>query len=249
MLAAAIGLSACGAGSDSAADDASATTAAVIPETTAAASEVAPVDDDEDHDDEDGDHDDEDGDHGDEDGDHGDEDGDHGDEDGDHGDEDGDHDDEDGDHDDEDGSLGAHEHGTADLSVAWIDAEVAINLTSPTFNVFGFEYVPTTDEDLAFETDRTEALSAAGVITINDEAGCMLADPVETTVERDGSHSEITVSWRFVCDDPDRVEELDASQLFAEFPNFEDIDAQWISESDQSAAELSPSATTLSLRR
>ncbi|MFT6292981.1 MAG: hypothetical protein ACJAR2_003601 [Ilumatobacter sp.] len=207
MLAAAIGLSACGAGSDSAADDASATTAAVIPETTAAASEVAPVDDDEDHDDEDGDH------------------------------------------DDEDGSLGAHEHGTADLSVAWIDAEVAINLTSPTFNVFGFEYVPTTDEDLAFETDRTEALSAAGVITINDEAGCMLADPVETTVERDGSHSEITVSWRFVCDDPDRVEELDASQLFAEFPNFEDIDAQWISESDQSAAELSPSATTLSLRR
>ena len=215
MLAAAIGLSACGAGSDSAADDASATTASVIPETTAAASEVAPVDDGEDHDDED------------------------------HGDEDGDHDD----HDDESGSLGAHEHGTADLSVAWIDAEVAINLISPTFNVFGFEYVPTTDEDLAFETDRTEALSAAGVITINDEAGCMLADPVETTVERDGSHSEITVSWRFVCDDPDRVEELDASQLFAEFPNFEDIDAQWISESDQSAAELSPSATTLSLRR
>jgi hypothetical protein len=245
MLAAAIGLSACGAGSDSAADDASATTAAVIPETTAAASEVAPVDDGEDHGDEDGDHDDEDGDHGDEDGDHDDEDGDHDDEDGDHDDEDGDHDD----HDDESGSLGAHEHGTADLSVAWIDAEVAINLISPTFNVFGFEYVPTTDEDLAFETDRTEALSAAGVITINDEAGCMLADPVETTVERDGSHSEITVSWRFVCDDPDRVEELDASQLFAEFPNFEDIDAQWISESDQSAAELSPSATTLSLRR
>ena len=126
---------------------------------------------------------------------------------------------------------------------------MAIDLISPTFNVFGFEYEPTTSEDLAIETDRTEAISAASIITINDEAGCTLVDPVETEVERDGSHSEITVSWLFVCDAPDQVEELDATQLFAEFPNFKDVDAQWISASDQSAAELSPSATTLPLRR
>ena len=147
------------------------------------------------------------------------------------------------------GGLGAHEHGTAELSVAWIDGEVAIDLVSPTFNVFGFEYEPTSDEDLAIEADRTEALTADGVIAINDEAGCVLADPVATEVERDGTHSEITVSWLFVCDDPDEIDQVDVRGLFVEFPNFEDVDAQWISDSEQSAAELSPSTTILSLRR
>lgn len=164
-------------------------------------------------------------------------------------DEDGDHDGEDGDHDYASSGLGAHEHGTAEMSVAWIDAEVTIQLISPTINVFGFEYEPTTEEDLAVEADRTESLSAPGIMAINAEAGCALTDPVETEVEREGSHSEITVSWRFECGDADAVRELDTSELFAQFPSFEDIDVQWISESEQSAAELSPSATTLSLRQ
>ena len=217
---------------------------------------------DEDHADEDhGDEDHADEDHGDEDHadeDQGDEDHeDHGDEDhddhDDHGDEDHeDHDDEDHDdhdHDDEEsGGLGAHEHGAAEMSVAWIGADVSIDLISPTFNVFGFEYEPTTDEDIAIEADRTEALTADGIIALDDAAGCTLADPVETEVEREGSHAEITVSWQFSCDDPDAIEQLDASGLFAEFPNLEDVDAQWVSDSDQSAAELTPSSTTLALR-
>ena len=183
--------------------------------------------------------------HGDEDhDDHGDEDhDDHGDEDhDDHGDED--HDD----HDHESGGLGAHEHGTAELSVAWIDAEVSIELVSPTFNVFGFEYEPTTEEDLAIEADRTATLTTPDVIAINDEAGCSLTEPAETEVERDGSHSEITVSWVYDCENADEIAEVDASGLFAEFANFEDVDAQWVSESEQSSAELTPSAATLSLR-
>jgi hypothetical protein len=40
---------------------------------------------------------------------------------------------------------------------------------------------------------------------------------------------------------------VDAAGLFAEFPNFEDVDVQWVSESEQSAAELSPSATSFML--
>ena len=94
-----------------------------------------------------------------------------------------------------------------------------------------------------------EALTASGLISINDEAGCTLSDPVGTEIEREGSHAEITVSSSFVCDDPDEVTEVDVSELFSEFPAFEDIDVQWISESEQSSAELSPSATILTLRQ
>ena len=155
------------------------------------------------------------------------------------------HDDE---HDDEGSSgLGAHEHGTAEMTIAWFDDEVAIDLISPTFNVFGFEYEPVSDEDLAIEADRLTALTASGVIALNNEAGCSLAGPVATEVDRDGSHSEITVSWVFECENADDVSQVDAAGLFAEFPNVEDVDVQWVSESEQSAAELSPSATSFML--
>jgi hypothetical protein len=161
------------------------------------------------------------------------------------------HDDEHDEHDehDDEGSsgLGAHEHGTAEMTIAWFDDEVAIDLISPTFNVFGFEYEPVSDEDLAIEADRLTALTASGVIALNNEAGCSLAGPVATEVDRDGSHSEITVSWVFECENADDVSQVDAAGLFAEFPNFEDVDVQWVSESEQSAAELSPSATSFML--
>lgn len=271
-LAAALVGSGCGADGGSAADE------EVTPDVTSDAApstaEVAsdgPDDEDDDHDGaEDEDHDEKDGDdasddHDGEDEDHDDgehDDGEHDDEDhddedhddhDDH-DEDEDHDDhgEDEDHDDHDessGGLGAHEHGTAELSVAWIDTQVAIDLVSPTFNVFGFEYEPTSDEDLAAEADRTQALAEPNVASINDEAGCTLIDPVTTEVERDGSHSEITVSWLFECENADEVSEVDFSGLFAEFPNFENIDVQWVSNSQQSSAELSPSAAVIALQR
>lgn len=151
-------------------------------------------------------------------------------------------------HDNEAGTaLGAHEHGVAELSVAWSEGEMVVDLISPTYNIFGFEYEPTTDEDMALVADRTEALSAPGVLSINAEAGCTLADEITTDLEYEGNHAELTASWLFVCESPDEIKELDAAALFAEFPNLEDIDAQWASDSGQSSAELSPSATILEL--
>lgn len=247
------------------------------PTTTAAAAAEVEDDDHVDEDGDDHADEDADGDHGDEDGDdHGDEDGDddhadedHADEDGDdHGDEDHgdddkdehgdeDHDDEHGDddhgdddhddHDDDASGLGSHEHGGAELSVAWIGGDVAIDLISPNFNVFGFEYEPETDEDVAIEADRIEALTSPGLIAVNDEAGCTLTEPASTEVEREGSHSEITVSWLFTCANPDEISDVDLGGLFNEFPSFEDIDAQWVSDSAQSSAELTPAAAVLRL--
>lgn len=134
----------------------------------------------------------------------------------------------DDDHDDHDssGGLGAHEHGTAEMTVAWIDGDVVIELISPTYNVFGFEYEPETAEDIALAADQTEALSAAGTIAINDEASCALTEPVNTKVEQESTHSEITASWLFTCANPDEISLVDATTLFAAFPNFEDVDVQ-----------------------
>lgn len=102
---------------------------------------------------------------------------------------DADHDDEDhdDDHADSTGGFGAHEHGVAELSVAWSEGDVIIDLISPTYNIFGFEHEPSTDEELALVAERTDALSEPGVLTINAEAGCDLADDVVTELESKGA--------------------------------------------------------------
>lgn len=191
---------------------------------------------DEDHDDEDHDDDEyDDEDHDDED---------HDDEDHDDEEHDNEHDE---DHDDEAAGLGAHEHGVAELTVAWSGGDMVVDLITPTFNIFGFEYEASTDEDIAVVAERTAALSAPGIISVNVEADCSLDGEVVTELEYEGSHAELTASWVFVCGDPDEIEQLETAPLFAAFANLEDIDAQWASDSGQSAAELSPSATSLRL--
>jgi hypothetical protein len=124
---------------------------------------------------------------------------------------------------------------------------VVIDLISPTFNVFGFEYEATTDEDKELVADRRGVLAEPEIMALNAEAQCELVADVATELEYEGSHAELTASWLFTCSSPDEIRELDVAALFAEFPNLEDIDAQWASPSGQSAAELSPSSTVLSL--
>ena len=145
------------------------------------------------------------------------------------------------------GGLGAHVHGLAELFVATSDDDLVIDLVSPTHNIFGFEHEPVTDEELDLVAKRTEVLSGPGVFVVNAEAGCELTGEVDTRLEFEGDHAELTASWQFSCEHPDEIDQIDAAGLFAEFPNLEDVDAQWVSASAQSAAELSPSATVLDL--
>ena len=143
--------------------------------------------------------------------------------------------------------LGAHEHGAADLTVAVAGPDVVLELISPAQNVFGFEHEAVSDDDLATVADRTDVLKEGDVLAVNDEAGCSLSEPGSTQIVQDGSHSELTASWTYACDNPEEIAAIDASTLFAEFPNFEDVDVQWISDSAQGAGELSPSEDSLRL--
>ncbi len=165
-----------------------------------------------------------------------------------HGDDD--HDDEHGDddhddeHDDDSSGLGSHEHGTADLTLAWVENDIVINLTGPTQNVFGFEYEAETEDDRATVADRTDALTGLGILNLDGSAECEL-DDLTTELDQDGSHSEIMVSWTVACSSPAEFIELDLTPLFDEFPGFEDIDVEWLTATNQSATELSPSQPKL----
>lgn len=158
-----------------------------------------------------------------------------------------DHGDEDHGDDESSGGLGAHEHGTAELTVAWAATEVVVDLVSPTHNIFGFEHEPSTDDEEALVLDRMSALTAPDALVFNVEAGCSLMGDPSTEIEYDNGHAEVEASWVFACEHPEDIRELDLSSLFGEFPNLTEIDAQWASPAAQSAAQLSPEQAVLGL--
>ena len=156
--------------------------------------------------------------------------------------------------------LGAHEHGAAELTVALSGNEVAINLQTPAFNVLGFEYAPKSDDEKGLLEESVAVLEAGSLMQMNSDAQCTLtsatiqvdiADEEHEDEEyedeehsddahEEETHSDIDVSYTLDCQQPDIIESLDASALFEQFPNFEGIAVQWISDTQQSAANLTP---------
>jgi len=73
--------------------------------------------------------------------------------------------------------LGAHVHGVAQLAVA-ADASGAVlaELSSPAYNLYGFERAPQNDAERQQIRDAATALASADLITFSSRAGCTLTD-------------------------------------------------------------------------
>ena len=159
-------------------------------------------------------------------------------------------------HDDEDSHRehGAHEHGAALLLIAWSGNELAIDLETPAYNVLGFEHAPSSQAEQAQLEESLAAIQEGALLELTAEAECTLLSAdvttslVEEEAEEDGdeeTHSDIEAAYHIECGSPEELESLDAAPLFAQFPNFESLRVQWISDSDQSATELTPAAPVL----
>ena len=179
------------------------------------------------------------------------------------------HEEEDGDEDhdhkeDEDHrEHGAHEHGAAALMIAWSGNDLAIDIQTPAYNVLGFEYAPKTDDEQSLFDKSVATLEAGDFIQLNPDANCAIVSAIvktelaeethedEATQDQDAeeeTHSDIDVSYNIQCQQPDELESLDMSQLFAQFPNFVDLQAQWISDVEQSAKSLTSDDAVISFK-
>jgi hypothetical protein len=169
---------------------------------------------------------------------------------------------------DEHREHGAHEHGAATLTVAWSGNEMEVELDTPAFNLFGFEYEPSTDEDVQIVEEAVHDLKSGGLLIINAEASCHQSNADITTAwdhegehadeagpedadhvnEEGETHSDVQAAFSLVCDSPDDIRSLDLSPLFNRFPNLAELEAQWISDTGQSGAELTAESPQLSLQ-
>ncbi|MEZ4728594.1 MAG: DUF2796 domain-containing protein [Caldilineaceae bacterium] len=85
---------------------------------------------------------------------------------------------------------GAHVHGAAALMIAWSGSEMAIDLETPAYNVLGFEYTPTSDEEKALLAESVAALEAGDLLLVNSDAECtVVSADVQTTLSEE-AHTE-----------------------------------------------------------
>lgn len=176
-----------------------------------------------------------------------------------------DHDDDADEHDDDEHrEHEAHEHGVAEMSVAWSGQDLLIDLETPGFNVLGFEYAPASDAEKRLFAESMVALESGVFLAFNAEAACTLleaevdsayaeaadqdhADEAEHEGEAE-THSDIDAAYSVRCENPAQLSTLDLSGLFTQFPNFAELRVQWVSDTAQSAQDLTPGAAVLELR-
>jgi len=159
-------------------------------------------------------------------------------------------------HDDQHASLGAHEHGAAELDVVLDGSTLEIELRSPAMNLVGFEHAPSSEADKRKIVNARKQLEQPDTLFgLPAAAGCTLAEtelesPLfedaahdgehEHDSDHNGQHSEIHAHYHYDCATPHALHALDLQALFKAFPSTEKIQAQLIGPNGQRGAQLDP---------
>lgn len=165
----------------------------------------------------------------------------------------------------EHGSLGAHEHGAAQLNVVLDGKVLELQLESPAMNLVGFEHAAKSDADKAkvaaahSQLEQPQALFGlnAGDCTISKQEleSPLFADHADThehkhdhdhETSHDNEHSDIHAHYSLDCQKPEELKQLNLGELFKRFPATEKIQVQLIGPNGQQGLELTPAQPTLS---
>ena len=165
----------------------------------------------------------------------------------------------------EHGSLGAHEHGAAQLNVVLDGKVLELQLESPAMNLVGFEHAAKSDADKAkvaaahSQLEQPQALFGlnAGDCTISKQEleSPLFADHADThehkhdhdhETSHDNEHSDIHAHYTLDCQKPEELKQLNLGELFKRFPATEKIQVQLIGPNGQQGLELTPAQPTLS---
>lgn len=153
---------------------------------------------------------------------------------------------------------GAHEHGSAELNLAWEGKTVTIEFESPAVNVVGFEHAPrTAAQKQAVQNALATLKNAGSVFVFTPEARCSgqateveseLAETKSTAHKKDGGeeHSGFRAEYRYTCEKPEALKAVEVN-LFKLFPKTKKLRAQIVSAKGQSATELNPGRTRMTL--
>lgn len=141
-----------------------------------------------------------------------------------------DHDDEhDHEHEDEVAHGEAHQHGLGVMAVSLLGETISVSLEAPLAN---FGLVGTTREPPVFDPPLTE------IVSFPAAANCV-ANEVGIEIFGHGDHGNLVLTATFDCANIAGAKSLEFTG-FDRFPGFEIVDVIYLTQTSQTAAELSP---------
>ncbi len=145
----------------------------------------------------------------------------------------------------------AHQHGVAELDVAWDGAKIELTLFGAGDNFVGFEHRAKTAADQAATQAAVDTLRAGSkMFTFDAAASCT---PVQQSVtpplsdgQDDNGHANWSANWTFQCQAPAELQQMRV-RLFEHFPALRKLQVQFITADRQGLQDLTPQAFELSL--
>lgn len=159
----------------------------------------------------------------------------------------------------------AHEHGVAHLNVAVEGNDLTIEFFSPAANIVGFEHHPQTKAQKDQVKEARKKLEAGQTLfQLPAQAqGRLVKTMVDTDIDSDAAdaphhretadvhgeddkdghehgherHSDVKAEYHFICNKPEKLAYLDV-MLLRLFPGIERIEAQILTDTGQTAKEL-----------
>lgn len=157
----------------------------------------------------------------------------------------------------------AHEHGSAQLNLAIVGAEVEVELETPAANIVGFEHMPSGEADHHALDEAVAALKKGDALFRFDPAAdCRLIEAAvksplleegdhhdeheehekhdehhDEHEEHEEAHSEFHAHYHFNCTHPAQLSELKVD-LFDQFPATYRLNVQYLINDKQGAVQL-----------
>ena len=165
--------------------------------------------------------------------------------------------------------LGVHQHGHSKLALAIEGNRVTMELTAPGADIAGFEHEAETDEQRAVLARAEDSLAdPLALFVLPPQAGCRVeqvevtneAEREHASQEHDGAehaadesdghghegHAEFHAAYALSCDDPVQIGWIDFA-YFNRFPGAQEVEVTVLSDTGQTAYEVTRSAPRLAL--
>ena len=170
----------------------------------------------------------------------------------------------------------AHIHGQAALTLAQENELLDIHFESPAENLVGFEHKAVSPNEIQAAEQTGAKLKATTDLFSFIGTDCTLEETLvdmsniidsekghddrhghehhdshtndhQKSLESHNNHSEISVNYRFKCEQPKRLKAL-VIKLFGQFSGIEKINVMWVTDTQQGSTLLNPDNNTISLR-
>lgn len=154
---------------------------------------------------------------------------------------------------------GSHQHGHAELQLAFNGNEVDLLLISPAGNMLGFEHHPRTPEEQKIADNATDWLAETPLINTPGSTCTVYGGTVQYEVaggphhdhknhSDGGQHADIEVTQILICPGLNKSASM-TTPLTTHFPGVELLDIAWAGPDGQGATRLMNGESSFSLGR